>query len=88
MIETMNTEDNRQAICQWLNYSTKKTEAVSAFSDQEQLSFAFFDNHDQLGGLIGKRTGNTIHIQLFAVDPNHQNQGGGGTIDGSTFRSR
>ena len=77
MIETINTEDNRQAICQWLNYSTKKTEAVSAFSDQEQLSFAFFDNHDQLGGLIGKRTGNTIHIQLFAVDPNHQNQGVG-----------
>ena len=53
MIETINSEDNRQAICQWLNYSTKKTEAVSAFSDQEQLSFAFFDNHDQLGGLIG-----------------------------------
>lgn len=75
MIKTINAEDNRQAVCQWLNHSTKKTEAVSAFSDQEQLSFAFFDNQDQLGGVIGKRTGNTIHIQLLAVDPSHQNQG-------------
>ncbi len=48
---------------------------MSAFSDQEQLSLAFFDNQDQLGGLIGKRTGNTIHIQLLAVNPDHQNQG-------------
>lgn len=77
MIKTINAEDNRQAVCQWLNHSTKKTEAVSAFSDQEQLSFAFFDNQDQLGGVIGKRTGNTIHIQLLAVDPSHQNQGSG-----------
>jgi GNAT superfamily N-acetyltransferase len=48
---------------------------VSAFSDQEQHSCAFFDTQDQLGGVIGKRTGNTIHIQLLAVDPSHQNQG-------------
>ena len=75
MIKTINVEDNRQAVCQWLNHSSKKTEAVSAFSDQEQLSLAFFDNQDQLGGLIGKRTGNTIHIQLLAVNPDHQNQG-------------
>lgn len=75
MIKTINVEDNRQAVCQWLNHSSKKTGAVSAFSDQEQLSLAFFDNQDQLGGLIGKRTGNTIHIQLLAVNPDHQNQG-------------
>ncbi|ATF73366.1 MULTISPECIES: GNAT family N-acetyltransferase [unclassified Enterococcus] len=75
MIKTINVEDNRQAVCQWLNHSSKKTEAVSAFSNQEQLSLAFFDNQDQLGGLIGKRTGNTIHIQLLAVNPDHQNQG-------------
>lgn len=75
MIKTINVEDNRQAVCQWLNHSSKKTEAVSAFSDQEQLSLVFFDNQDQLGGLIGKRTGNTIHIQLLAVNPDHQNQG-------------
>ncbi|MFP8917737.1 GNAT family N-acetyltransferase [Enterococcus innesii] len=75
MIKTINVEDNRQAVCQWLNHSSKKTEAVSAFSDQEQLSLAFFDNQHQLGGLIGKRTGNTIHIQLLAVNPDHQNQG-------------
>lgn len=75
MIKTINVEDNRQAVCQWLNHSSKKTEAVSAFSDQEQLSLAFFDNQDQLGGLIGKRTGNKIHIQLLAVNPDHQNQG-------------
>ena len=75
MIKTINVEDNRQAVCQWLNHSSKKTEAVSAFSDHEQLSLAFFDNQDQLGGLIGKRTGNTIHIQLLAVNPDHQNQG-------------
>ncbi|MEB5919313.1 GNAT family N-acetyltransferase [Enterococcus innesii] len=75
MIKTINVEDNRQAVCQWLNHSSKKTEAVSAFSDQEQLSLAFFCNQDQLGGLIGKRTGNTIHIQLLAVNPDHQNQG-------------
>lgn len=75
MIKTINVGDNRQAVCQWLNHSSKKTEAVSAFSDQEQLSLAFFDNQDQLGGLIGKRTGNTIHIQLLAVNPDHQNQG-------------
>ncbi len=75
MIKTIYVEDNRQAVCQWLNHSSKKTEAVSAFSDQEQLSLAFFDNQDQLGGLIGKRTGNTVHIQLLAVNPDHQNQG-------------
>ena len=35
----------------------KKTEAVSAFARSEQLSLAFFDNQDQLGGLIGNVQG-------------------------------